>query len=95
MSLFKTVIDSQQMLKGNKRIRIADGRPVVSRIVREYEQNDHAEDSDDDKKFRSAVSLPCAKNSEAGGDTPYNRPMSAAAGSQAQLLIPLVLAGLH
>ena len=52
----------------------------------EYEQNDYVEDSDDDMKNRSAESWAmCQKFRGRGRGTPYSRPMSTAAGSQAQL----------
>ena len=52
----------------------------------EYEQNDYAKHSDDDKKIRSAESRAMRQKFRGRGrGTPYSRPMSTAVGSQAQL----------
>ena len=56
----------EKLLKTNK-LRIADGSPAAWKTVHEYEQNDYVEDSDDDKKKRSAESRAMGKKSEAGG----------------------------
>ena len=75
----------EKLLKTNK-LRIADGSPAAWRTVREYEQNDYVEDSDDDKKKRSAESRAMRKKFRSRGcGTPYSRLVSAEAGSQAQL----------